>query len=327
MSELALGFGFQYPDLFDALRLAELTQTFDRFLQERDESAFKALSEYRAAKGRLPAVKASEAIVGAASHVGAFVAELFGVQFEREGGLVATARESVLFAFKKEVVKKRVMKRPPETDVKPSWIELLDGLGVPREARGDESVVVPTLWPAFQSLDRVSRSLLKGGTPPTETDLELARTAEGLLADRGHALSDITGESPIARAERALSLWLEPAERYLALWHRDHEALHGHGGHPHPWVSLRLPRKLEFEHLVELRRPNANMPELAIGPEAHLRHRDGFSLTDSRMTPREVLSEVDYCLLCQERDKDSCSKGFREKSGGFKPIPIGVPTA
>ena len=40
----------------------------------------------------------------------------------------------------------------------------------------------------------------------------------------------------------------------------------------------------------------------------------------------EIESEVDYCLLCQERDKDSCSKGFKEKTGAFKPNPLGVNT-
>src|SRR5262249_6744130 len=57
--------------------------------------------------------------------------------------------------------------------------------------------------------------------------------------------------------------------------------------------------------LVELRRPSDVMKELIVGPPEHRRERDGFHLTDRRMTPREVLSEVDYCLYCHDRDKDS----------------------
>ena len=49
-----------------------------------------------------------------------------------------------------------------------------------------------------------------------------------------------------------------------------------------------------------------------LGPDARLRRRDGFKLTDARMQPREVLSEIHYCVLCHERDKDSCSKGLHE---------------
>ena len=52
-----------------------------------------------------------------------------------------------------------------------------------------------------------------------------------------------------------------------------------------------------------------------IGPDARLRRRDGFKLTDSRWTVREVLSEIHYCVLCHERDKDSCSKGLHDKTG------------
>ena len=52
-----------------------------------------------------------------------------------------------------------------------------------------------------------------------------------------------------------------------------------------------------------------------VGPESRLRRRDGFTLTDARMGPREVLSEIHYCVLCHERDKDSCSKGLSEPGG------------
>ena len=34
------------------------------------------------------------------------------------------------------------------------------------------------------------------------------------------------------------------------------------------------------------------------------------------MKTREVLSEIHYCVLCHERDKDSCSKGFTSRQGG-----------
>ncbi|MGE5414120.1 MAG: FAD-dependent oxidoreductase, partial [Syntrophomonadaceae bacterium] len=37
--------------------------------------------------------------------------------------------------------------------------------------------------------------------------------------------------------------------------------------------------------------------------------------------------EVDYCLYCHDRDKDSCSKGLLAKDGGFRRNPLGVPLA
>ena len=43
------------------------------------------------------------------------------------------------------------------------------------------------------------------------------------------------------------------------------------------------------------------------------------------MAAREVEQEIDYCMLCHDRDKDSCAKGLRDaKTGGVKKNPLGV---
>jgi NADPH-dependent glutamate synthase beta subunit-like oxidoreductase/NAD(P)H-flavin reductase len=61
-----------------------------------------------------------------------------------------------------------------------------------------------------------------------------------------------------------------------------------------------------------------------VGDAQHLRRRDGFKLTDERMTPRQITDEAHYCIFCHQRNKDSCSHGFPEK-GGFKVNPLGMP--
>jgi NADPH-dependent glutamate synthase beta subunit-like oxidoreductase len=43
------------------------------------------------------------------------------------------------------------------------------------------------------------------------------------------------------------------------------------------------------------------------------------------MSRREVLGQTHYCLLCHEREKDSCSKGFfDDKTATFPKNPLGV---
>jgi NAD(P)H-flavin reductase/NADPH-dependent glutamate synthase beta subunit-like oxidoreductase len=91
------------------------------------------------------------------------------------------------------------------------------------------------------------------------------------------------------------------------------------------WVIFRFPETLDYQQLVQVQRPRADVPEAMLGPDAKLRRRDGFGLTDARWTPREVLSEIHYCVLCHERDKDSCSKGLRDKEGKIAPNPLGIP--
>src|SRR6266508_1542456 len=43
------------------------------------------------------------------------------------------------------------------------------------------------------------------------------------------------------------------------------------------------------------------------------------------MSRREVLGEAHYCILCHERDKDSCTKGFFDaKTGNWQKNPLGI---
>ena len=70
--------------------------------------------------------------------------------------------------------------------------------------------------------------------------------------------------------------------------------------------------------------PTRSCPSITEGPPEHRRRRDGFGLTDPRMSRREVASEADYCLYCHEREKDSCSTGMHDKSGAVKRNPLGV---
>src|SRR5689334_802529 len=90
------------------------------------------------------------------------------------------------------------------------------------------------------------------------------------------------------------------------------------------WVIFRFPENVEAFHLVDVQRPDPALPEAMIGPDWRLRRRDGFTLTDPRMKPREVLSEIHYCVLCHERDKDSCSKGLHDKDGRVTVNALGI---
>lgn len=93
------------------------------------------------------------------------------------------------------------------------------------------------------------------------------------------------------------------------------------------WSSFNLPKKLDYTNLVDVQSvPDDELGRLEGPPEQH-RHRDGFALTDTRMSQREVLSEVDYCVYCHKNDGDFCSKGFPVKRGapeqGLKMSPTG----
>ncbi len=90
------------------------------------------------------------------------------------------------------------------------------------------------------------------------------------------------------------------------------------------WISEFAGKKLDFDHLEHA---IVSDKDGITTYDAHYhRKRDGFALTDRRGTRREVTKQIDYCMICHEREKDSCSKGIHEKDGSIKKNPLGVET-
>lgn len=93
------------------------------------------------------------------------------------------------------------------------------------------------------------------------------------------------------------------------------------------WALFHLPHKKDFQQLVPLAPvPNDALNRLEAPRETH-RSRDGFQLTDPRMSERAVLDEAHYCVYCHRNDDDFCSKGFPAKKNkpelGLKINPLG----
>jgi NADPH-dependent glutamate synthase beta subunit-like oxidoreductase len=88
------------------------------------------------------------------------------------------------------------------------------------------------------------------------------------------------------------------------------------------WISEFAGQKLDYDHLekADYEQVHGTIKYTA----KHYRKRDGFALTDRRGTRREVTKHIDYCMICHERDKDSCSKGIKEKDGAYKKNPLGI---
>ena len=102
---------------------------------------------------------------------------------------------------------------------------------------------------------------------------------------------------------------------------------HGRG------VLFKVPSKLDPLRLVPVEvDDHAGFPTYHMAAD-HLRHREGFALTDAGTDLVGALDHANYCIWCHEQGKDSCSKGLMEKApaeGGrapFKKSPFGVPLA
>jgi NADPH-dependent glutamate synthase beta subunit-like oxidoreductase/NAD(P)H-flavin reductase len=93
------------------------------------------------------------------------------------------------------------------------------------------------------------------------------------------------------------------------------------------WGSFILPNRTDYKRLIPIV-PIGNADTICKSlPDKTLRKRDGFDLTDPRMSQAAVMSEIDYCVYCHDHDGDLCSKGFPEKKSdpdaGFKTNPLG----
>jgi NADPH-dependent glutamate synthase beta subunit-like oxidoreductase/NAD(P)H-flavin reductase len=341
---------FTYGDLYRPLRLRALAETFYAEVGRLDPSLHASLMEYIAARGEnLKGTKAeSDLLIAAAPHLSRFIARLFGIERERDALAASVRAQDPVFQFK-QFVQRRATKSFPAEKVAGIDVEATDAalealrraafadtleddceLGVARMAvrlleweknYPKEGVRREESWSEERARE-IEAALLKVKGTEAETALAAWRVDEGdarAAEDKGDA--DASKDEGDAEANRA---FVRASLRLVEAWAAAHALRPEARERVRGWVSFRFPHPLNYEHLVQLERPEADLPELMRGLDKNLRRRDGFKLTDKRYSVREVLEEVNYCLYCHVRDKDSCSKGLKERDGSFKKNPLGI---
>jgi NADPH-dependent glutamate synthase beta subunit-like oxidoreductase/NAD(P)H-flavin reductase len=290
----ALGIaGFTFADLHQPARLHALYELYCDEVRRLEPELWAQWEGHRRNPGALGAVARSNLIVAIAPHVSRFLARLFSVGPEVEAMADQTRAYDDLFRFKIDFVRRRAL-------------PLLKGHAHVTATADDHALV-----------DRLVASVSGGAAVADrspEMELALARAGCRLLD-----LDEVARVSGSDDEKARVAGEIESLKRWCAA--HVHEAGYRH------WVIFRFPETLEPQTLVQVVRPDAALPEAMIGPEAKLRRRDGFDLTDARYTTREVLSEIHYCVLCHERDKDTCTKGIRDKAGAVMANALGIPLA
>ncbi|HEY4013689.1 MAG TPA: FAD-dependent oxidoreductase [Polyangiaceae bacterium] len=334
-SEIVLGLeGFAYADLYDPAKLDELHRRFDRWFSAESPEHHGRFAAYRACQGEgMTPVARSEALLAAAPYVGRFVGLLFGVDDELEVFREKVRSEDPIWKFRRDFLKKRVLR----AGAGKGWTFGADRASAvaraalqamtaaPIGGTTDEELTIAVAALPLIEVDEVARKAAKaGGAHWTE---ELRARARACLARVGGLVpEEIVAGDPASLDDDALgrgvALSLEAVEAWLAARKAD-------GNDPaRRWPSMHVPKTLDYARLVDVIHPEPGIPELSVGPHHDRRERLGFLLTDRRMGRREVEAEIEYCMLCHDRDKDSCSKGMVDaKTGGFKKNPLGVALA
>lgn len=294
--------GFTFEQLQHATGLARL---HDAFLASLPTDLATRFGAYRdamragASHGGLTAPKESELLIEVAAQVSRFVGRLFHLEAELESLRAKLTGELKLFEFKREFVTRRVFKKGAVDRPKRDELPELDARVHSLLSLGFAASMTDV--DAERALAEATLTLMHEEKQPSPTwDGVRARL---LASDEGRAAF---GSSLVGEAQVQIRALLSLLDRWM--WARASFTHTFHG-----WSTLTQPKALIPDKLVELKVPDASRPEILEGPDEHLRHRDGFKLTDSRGDMRTVMGEVDYCVLCHEREKDSCSKGFKEK--------------
>jgi len=320
---------FEYSHLYDNRRLQDLALAFDRFLERSDAGLLQRFESYRVgvqsgiAGGGLTKPEESALLIAVSRPLGTFLEQLF--QTDSASVIARTQRDAEVARFKKEFVTKRVAKvhDAPAVDSQGA-IDILVRTMSPGHEHGQERDLEFAIAVTANRLLDFEREYPRGTKTPApspQTRAALGQLRDELRTSGAFAEAIVykqSVESPEAIAREAAAV--HALGDLLVDW----LAAEWKAGHFDEWTSFRLPKPMNFDHLVETERVDENT---VVGPSDEYRRRDGFKLTDARMTSREITDEANYCIYCHERKKDSCKTGLAEKDERVKINPLGVPLA
>lgn len=309
--------GFTFHDLFRPEKLSELTGIFSDEVKGSNATLWEAFNAYKESGGEnMTEIQTSDLLVRMAPHLSLFVQNMFGVKDECVRLRLEAQRDQVIFQFKKEFFSRRALKNVKQSDAL-------------KFDRKELRTQVQDILAAFPELTKsdielatasVAKKLAEDEQLTKESSPQKSREILQQLADRFRETPSFHDIVPVSSDSESLRHFLDTLITMIERWIVSE--YYSKGDETKDWVTFRQPKALVFDHLVEYETSENPVGGSMIGPSESYRRRDGFDLTDARYAEREVGSEVDYCIICHERNKDSCSKGFYEKSG-FKKNPLG----
>jgi NADPH-dependent glutamate synthase beta subunit-like oxidoreductase/NADPH-dependent ferric siderophore reductase len=288
MSDFQLNFqGFTFAELFQADSLKQLDQQFLTHLQQQNATLQANLLAYRHCQATFTAIEISQLLLACAPILEHFIADMFGIHEALAASRYQTCQHDPIIEFKKWFVLRRARRRLHQ-DTLASFTEL-----------------DAWLTKALEKTLKI-RGLQELGDAHYDRELATAQLAQHYLRDANTHAADI--EQLTRWCIRALTT----PEGQTAVA---------------KWISFRLPQPIIHTQLVTTEPvPNDSVGRLQ-GQPTMRRQRQGFKLTDWRMSAREVQNEVNYCIYCHAQDDDFCSKGFpikkSEPQQGFKTDPLG----
>ncbi|MCK9607608.1 MAG: pyridine nucleotide-disulfide oxidoreductase [Methylomonas sp.] len=305
--------GFEYKDLYDAKRLADLLDVFDQSVQQHDADLFAEIGAYRACAGEgMKPEEISELLVRMAPLVGTFVARLFDVSDVREQQINLIRGEfDAVFVYRTEIVGKLASRFKGQTAEGWDTNELQQQLEALLVATGKQALFNddPEL-----AVSQLGAELWRLSQQPDLSDTDVAILKSQISEQPVLVLSCNSATGLIACLLDIVYRWSFAAKQVPEL-----QAVVA------KWLSFKVPEKTNLGNLVEHASAEQKGYDVWACDDHHHRRRDGFALTDKRFNQRQALYEVDHCIYCHDRDNDSCSKGIKNKKDAtFKTNHLGA---
>lgn len=318
--------GFNYSDLYNPFKLKELAEKFYSEVNDQNPELGEVLTNYIEAKGKGYEQKvASKILTDSAPYLSNFIAKLFHIERERNELLAEIKEQDPIWKYKFFVQRRAIKKFTAEAVNDLNYNELtfavkeLRNTGFDDTLRFEDELAIATITASLVELEE----LLTKEQPLTDS-AKITLKAIQKIYDRhkdstfGKLFSNYAMEIEATGELLQTQATLKILEAWSAF---------SFFKKTQDWISFHTPRSLDYQHLVHVEHPLEKLPEAMNFGEKHLRRRDGFKLTDQGTDLRGSLAEIDYCMICHERSKDSCSTGMHEKDGSVKRNPLGIKLA
>jgi len=324
--------GFRFSDLFDAGRLKELAERFYSEVEKDDNVLHSALTKYIAAcgEGYEPKVR-SKILTDSAPYLSDFIARLFQINAERSELERDITVQNPVWKFKFFVQRRAIKKYKADSIAEMNEAELWRAVTELRNTAFDETLLFDeelSIAAMTQRLVEAEEALTGTASDGEEVsrDLNNASATAQRINTAYEKLKDATfgklfSQFIIEFEETGDLLAIKAALGIVEAWSA--VAFHTRSK---TWYSFRTAHPLDYQNLVHLIHPEPQLHNIMRGADKEMRRRDGFKLTDDRGTMRDALYEIDYCMICHEREKDACSTGLREPDGTPKRNPLGIKT-
>ncbi|MDH3528626.1 MAG: FAD-dependent oxidoreductase, partial [Acidobacteriota bacterium] len=253
------------------------------------------------------------------------IARLFNIEKQREALEREIVKNDPIWKYKFFVQRRAIRKFKPETLARFNLKEISHAIRELRNTSFDEALVhdeelaVATIVSRLLAAEEALTAEVQDKAAE-KTVAEIEKTFDR-LAEKAFGkvftafVTEIEGTGKVIQIKAVLQMFeIWSAAEFIKTNKR-------------PWYAFRTPHPLDYQNLVHITREGSSFPGGLRGAEETMRRRDGFKLTDHRGTMRDALAEIDYCLICHEREKDSCSTGLHDREGKVRTNPLNISLA